>query len=159
VTALLWAIAILLVVAGVLGTVFPALPGPPLVFAGLVLAAWIDGFQKVGWLPLFVLALLTAASIAIDLVAGVLGAKRVGASRPAVIGASLGTLGGLFFGLPGLLVGPFLGALAGELAVKRDLGQAAKVGVAAWLGFLFGAFVKVGLVFAMVAVFVTAYVV
>ena len=158
-TTVLWAIAVLLVVAGIVGTVFPGLPGPPLVLAGLVLGAWIDDFQKVGWLPIFVLALLTALSLVVDIAASSLGAKRVGASRAAVVGASVGTLAGLFFGLPGLLIGPFAGALLGELSVKRDWGQAGKAGAAAWLGFVLGTLVKVGLVFAMVAVFVTAYLV
>lgn len=153
----LWIVAVLLVVAGAAGTVLPALPGAPLVFAGLFLAAWIDGFARVGWPTLLLLGLLTAASLLVDLVSTWFGAKKVGASRQAMVGAALGTLAGLFFGLPGLLIGPFLGAVAGELVARRDWKQAGKAGLGAWLGFLLGALAKLTLVFTMLAVFVTAY--
>lgn len=143
--------------AGAAGTVLPAVPGAPLVFAGLLLAAWIDGFQKVGWLPLTLIGVLAALSFVVDMVATALGAKRLGASKTAVVGAALGTLVGLFFGIPGLLLGPFLGAVAGELMVKRDWQQAGRVGVGAWLGFLLGSVAKLTLVFAMLGVFAVAY--
>lgn len=153
----LWIVAGLLVAAGAAGTVVPALPGAPLVFAGLLLAAWIDGFQRVGWPTLLVLGALTAVSLLVDLVSTWFGAKKVGASRAAMLGAALGTLAGLFFGLPGLLLGPFLGAVAGELYARRDWRQAGKAGLGAWLGFVLGALAKLTLVFTMLAVFVTAY--
>lgn len=154
---ILWFLAALLVAAGAAGTVLPAVPGAPLVFAGLLLAAWIDGFQKVGWLPLTLIGVLAALSFVVDMVATALGAKRLGASKTAVVGAALGTLVGLFFGIPGLLLGPFLGAVAGELMVKRDWQQAGRVGVGAWLGFLLGSVAKLTLVFAMLGVFAVAY--
>lgn len=153
----LWIVAAILVAAGAAGTVLPALPGAPLVFAGLFLAAWIDGFARIGWPTLLLLGLLTAAALLVDLVSTWFGAKKVGASRQAMVGAALGTLAGLFFGLPGLLIGPFLGAVAGELYARRDWRQAGKAGLGAWLGFLLGALAKLTLVFTMLAVFVTAY--
>ncbi len=155
---LLWVVVALLVAAGAAGTVLPAVPGTPLVFAGLLLAAWIDGFLKVGWFPLTILGLLTVLSLVVDMAATAFGAKRVGASKTAVVGAALGTLVGLFFGIPGLLVGPFVGAVAGELLVKKDWQQAGRVGVGAWLGFLFGTLTKLTLVFTMLGVFALAYV-
>ena len=130
----MWLLAALLVAIGVAGSVLPALPGVPLVFAGLVVAAWADDFQKVGWFVLSLLALLTVLSFLIDLAATALGAKRVGATRLAVIGAALGTVLGIFLGLPGLLLGPFAGAdhflknpgclllFQGRKAVKHFLG-------------------------------------
>jgi hypothetical protein len=157
-TALLWALAVVLVLVGIAGTVLPALPGAPLVFLGLLLAAWIDGFQRVGWLTLALLAALTLASMGVDLVATSLGAKRVGASRQAVIGAAIGTVAGLFFGLPGIVAGPFVGAAAGEYLARRDVIQAGKVGLGTWLGLALGAAAKLALAFAMLGLFLTAYI-
>jgi uncharacterized protein len=137
--------------------VLPALPGTILVFAGLLLAAWADGFMRVGAGSLVVIGVLGAASYLVDLVAVGLGAKRIGASRLAVAGATLGTIAGLFFGLPGLIVGPFVGAVLGELTAHRDLARAGRVGLAAWIGFIVGTAVKVGLAFAMVGVFAAAW--
>lgn len=154
----LWVLAGVLVLLGIAGTALPALPGAPLVFAGLLLGAWIDRFQKVGWLPLSVIAVLVLLAFAVDAAATALGAKRAGASTRALLGAGIGTLVGLLFGLPGLLLGPFVGAVAGELWARRDWQQAGRVGAATWVGLLCGTLAKLGLVFTMVAVFVTAYV-
>jgi uncharacterized protein YqgC (DUF456 family) len=155
--ALLWLAAIGLVAAGAVGTVLPAIPGAPLVLGGLVLAAWIDDFQKVGWITLGFLGLLTLLSIGIDLAATALGAQRVGASKRAVFGAAVGTFAGLFFGIPGLVIGPFAGAVAGEYWARRDWRHAHKVGLGTWLGLVLGAAAKLALVFAMVGVFLLAY--
>ena len=156
-TVLLWIIAGALVVAGIIGTVAPALPGPVLVFAGLLMAAWIDGFENVGWAPLTVLGVLTALSFVADIVATGAGAKKAGASKQAVIGAAIGTIVGIFFGIIGIFVGPFVGAAAGEFLAKRDLVRAGKVGYATLFGLVIGAAMKIALALAMVGVFVTAY--
>jgi len=156
-TAALWVLAALVVAAGIVGTVLPALPGVPLVFAGLLLAAWLDGFAKVGAVTIAVLAILTLGAVVVDYASSALGAARMGASRTALWGAAIGTLVGAFFALPGLLVGPFLGAAAGELLVRRELRQAGKVGLGAWIGFVFGTLAKLALAFAMVAIFALAY--
>jgi hypothetical protein len=146
-----------LVVTGVLGTVVPALPGAPLVLAGLFIAAWIDGFREVGWFTLTILSLITLVTLAIDVGASAVGAQRVRASRLALVGATLGTLVGFFFGVPGLLLGPFLGAAAGEYLARRDLRRAGKVGFAAWLGLIFAAAAKLAIVFTMLGIFAIAY--
>jgi len=156
-TSPLWIVAILLVLAGIAGSVLPALPGVPLVFAGLLLGAWIDHFQKVGWFTLVILGLLTLLSFAVDFLATSMGAKRVGASKWAVVGSALGTLAGLFFGIPGLILGPFLGAVAGELIARRGQRQAVRSGFGAWVGLLVGTAGKLALIFAMVGIFLTAY--
>jgi len=156
-TVLLWIIAGMLVVAGILGTVAPALPGPVLVFAGLLMAAWIDGFENVGWAPLTVLGVLTALSFVADIVATGAGAKKAGASKQAVIGAAIGTIVGVFFGIIGIFAGPFVGAAAGEFLAKRDLIRAGKVGYGTLFGLVLGAAMKIALALAMVGVFVTAY--
>lgn len=152
-------LAALMVVVGIAGTILPALPGVPLVFGGLLLAAWAGGFQRVGTFTLIVLGVLTVLALLIDFIAGMLGAQRVGASRHAVIGAAVGTVVGIFFGLPGLLLGPFVGALIGELLAGGTLRKAAGVGVGAWLGFVAGTVVKLGVCFAMLGLFAAAYLV
>lgn len=150
-------VAAILVVVGIAGTVLPALPGLPLVFAGMLLAAWADDFQKVGPLMIGTLAGLTLLSVAVDLLATAVGAKRVGASRLAVVGAVVGTFAGLFFGPIGLLAGPFVGALIGELIHNPELGKAAQVGFGTWLGLLVGVVLKLGLAFAMLGLFALAW--
>jgi uncharacterized protein YqgC (DUF456 family) len=158
VNLLLWVIAIVLIVTGVIGVVLPALPGTWLVFAGLVIAAWADGFTRVGPWTLAMLGLLATASYGIDFVAAALGARRFGASKRAVAGAALGTLLGLFLGLPGLIIGPFVGAVAGELTLTRDMAKVGRAGVAAWIGFALGTAAKVAVVFVMLGIFIAAYV-
>lgn len=153
----LWLLVILLVAVGLAGTVLPMLPGVPMIFIGFWLAAWIDGYQRVSAFTLVLLGLLVALSLAIDFAASALGARRVGASPRAVGGAALGTVVGLFFGIPGLLLGPFVGAVLGELAARRRLGQAARAGFATWLGLLFGTLAKLALACAMIGIFLFAY--
>ena len=152
----LWTLGVILVAVGLVGVVLPALPGTVLIFAGLLLAAWADGFTKVGVVTLGVIAVLGAASYAVDFVAAAFGAKRMGASPRAVVGAGLGTLLGLFFGLPGLIFGPLVGAIAGELSVHRDFKRAGQAGIAAWIGFAIGMAVKVALAMSMIALFLAA---
>ncbi|MGA7991317.1 MAG: DUF456 domain-containing protein [Thermoanaerobaculia bacterium] len=135
----------------------PALPGAPLVFLGLLVAAWIDGFARVGPVTLVVLGVLAALTIAVDVVSATLGTKKAGASKGALVGATIGTVVGLFFGLVGVVVGPFVGALSGEFLVKRDWQQAGRAGVATWIGLAVGTAAKIAIVFAMLGVFVLAY--
>jgi uncharacterized protein YqgC (DUF456 family) len=156
-SVLAWILAVLLVLAGIAGTVLPALPGAALVFAGLLLAAWIDGFATVGGGTLAWIGVLGALTYAVDFAATAFGAKRVGASRRAMLGAALGGIVGIFFGLPGLLLGPFVGAVLGEYSAHRDLHQAGRAGFGAWVGLLFGVAAKLALIFAMLGVFATAY--
>jgi uncharacterized protein YqgC (DUF456 family) len=148
-----------LILAGLAGTIVPALPGVPLVFAGMLLAAWADGFAHVGTFTLVLLGALCVFALLIDFLAGLAGAKKVGASKYALWGAMLGTVVGLAFGLPGLIFGPFLGAVGGELLVGSRIGKAAHVGIGTWLGLLFGTLAKIALCFTMLGVFAFAFVV
>jgi uncharacterized protein YqgC (DUF456 family) len=157
--ALWYVLAVVLIVAGFIGTIVPALPGVPLVFLGMLVAAWADGFQHVGVWTLVGLGVLTVLAVAVDFLAGLAGAKRVGASRTALIGAAIGTIVGIFFGIPGLLLGPFLGALIGELIAGGTLRRATGVGVGAWIGFLVGTVLKLGVCFAMLGLFALAFIV
>jgi uncharacterized protein YqgC (DUF456 family) len=152
-----WALAVLLVVAGFVGIILPALPGHILIFAGLLLAAWADGFSRVGVFTIVLLGILTLATFFVDIATMALGMKRLGTTKRSMAGAAIGSIAGLFFGLPGLMVGPFLGAVVGEFTAHRDLGRAGRAGVVAWIGFLIGTAVKIGLAFAMVAIFLTAW--
>jgi uncharacterized protein YqgC (DUF456 family) len=153
----LWLLAVVLIVTGVIGTILPALPGPILVFAGVLLAAWADDFARIGPGTLVALGLLTAAAHSVDLVAAAIGVRRSGASRRAVAGAALGATGGLFFGVPGLVVGPFVGALIGELTMRGDLRSASRAGVFAGLGFVIGTLAKLGIVCAIVGIAAAAF--
>lgn len=159
---LLYLFAALLIFAGLAGTLLPVLPGAPLVFAGLLLAAWVDGFMHIGGWTLAILAVLTIISLIVDFWATAHGAKRVGASKLAMLGATIGTIIGVFFALPGLILGPFLGAIAGELLHQRSLhpntlGHAGKVGAGTWLGLLLGTALKLALAFTMLGVFALAW--
>lgn len=154
---LIWVLAAILVLAGIAGTIFPALPGVALVFCGLLLAAWADDFQRVTWIPLAVLGALTFLSFVVDFLATVLGVRRVGATRLAIIGALTGTIVGIFFGLIGLVFGPFVGAIAGEMLSHGKMDQASRVGIATWIGLIFGTLAKIGLIFTMLGVFAVAY--
>lgn len=149
----LYVLAALLMLAGLAGAVLPALPGIPLLFGGIWLAAAVDGYRHLGWWWLLGIALLGALGMAIDFVAGTLGAKRVGASRQALWGAVLGTFAGMFFGVPGLLLGPFVGALLGELLAGQSVLRSTHVGVGTWLGLLFGTLAKLVVSFAMLGLF------
>jgi uncharacterized protein YqgC (DUF456 family) len=151
---LLWLLAALLIVVGFAGLVLPAVPGIPLIFAGLVLLAWSENFAHVGWITLTLLGLLALLSYGVDMLAASLGAKKFGASPRAVWGAALGALLGIFFGLPGIVLGPFAGAVIGEFSRQASAKSAMHAGIGATLGLLFGALLKIALAFTMVGVFV-----
>src|SRR5512139_2952041 len=149
--------AVLLVIVGLAGTVLPVLPGVAFVFAGLLLAAWADGFARVGAITITILGLLTALAVAADFAASALGAKKLGASPRGILGATIGAVVGIFFGLPGLVLGPFVGAVAGELSARRELLHAGRAGLGTWLGIVLGSVAKLTLAFLMLGVFATAW--
>ena len=150
----LWLLAIILVVAGMAGLLFPALPGAPILFAGLFIAAWAEGFEYVGTGTLIVMGIMALLMYVLDFLASAFGAKRFGASNRAIIGAALGAIVGIFFGIPGILQGPFIGAVLGELAAQSDLRTAGRAGIGATVGLALGAAAKLALAFTMVGIFV-----
>jgi uncharacterized protein YqgC (DUF456 family) len=156
ITLLIWLVASVCIVGGAIGTVLPALPGTPLIFCGILLVAWWGDFSVIGVVPVVLCGVLAVLSLVIDLLATAFGAKRLGASRLAVVGAMLGSLVGIFFLLPGLIIGPFVGAILGEFVAQRDLRQATKVGVGTWIGLLLGTAGKVALAAMMIGVFIGA---
>ena len=126
------AIAAILVVLGVLGTVLPVLPGALLVFGGLFLAAWAQDFTRVGLWGLALIGALLVLALAVDFFA-------------------------VFFGLPGILLGPFIGAVVGELIARGGFAQAAKVGIGTWLGLVVAAVAKLVIAFLMIGIFAAFY--
>ena len=153
---ILWIIALILIVIGIAGLVLPAVPGAPVLFAGLFIAAWADNFVYVGWPTLAVLGVLALLTYVADFAATAFGAKRFGASKRAIIGAMIGAVVGLFFGFIGVLIGPFVGAVIGELSWRRDLQAAARAGIGATIGLAIGVAAKLALAFSMVGTFVVA---
>lgn len=156
VTTAWWVLCVVLIVAGLAGTILPALPGPLLVLGGIVLGAWIDDFSRVGGWTIGIAAALAVLAWALDHLAGLMGAQRAGASRQALAGAAIGTVAGLFMGLVGVLFMPFVGAVAGEYIARREHGRAVQVGVGTWIGIMVGLLAKVVLSLVMVGVFVVA---
>ena len=136
-------LAFILLAAGILGTIIPILPGPPLSFVGLLVLQW-SGRGEFTFVFLLVWAVITAAVTIMDYLLPSFMAKRLGGSRAASIGSFLGLLAGIFFFPPlGFVIGPFLGALAGELIIQRaHSAQAFKVAFGAFFAFILGSGAK-----------------
>src|ERR1035438_5849301 len=154
---LFYGIGAALIVAGLAGAIVPTLPGIPLIFGGIWLIAGVDRYHHVGRWWLLGIAVVGAVGMTLDLLAGALGAKRVGASKQAVWGALAGTVIGILFGLPGLLLGPFFGAVLGELSAGNSVLRSTHVGMSAWFGLIFGTIIKLVSSLMMVALFGAAW--
>ncbi len=151
-----WVLSAALIIVGLVGTVMPALPGTVFVLAGIVLAAWIGDFQQITWWVVGICIALTVLAFGLDYAAGMMGARRVNASKDAIIGAAVGTVIGLAMGLVGVLFMPLVGAAVGEYIARKDQKNALKVGVATWLGTMLGLLAKVVLSFIMLGIFLVA---
>jgi uncharacterized protein YqgC (DUF456 family) len=145
----------ILIIIGLAGTIIPGLPGVGLVFGGILLYALYFGVDTVGLMTLILLGVVTAFTFIIDLLAGIYGAKRFGATKAGIIGSAVGgILGLMILSLPGLFLGVFLGAIAGEhFFAKKNLEEAMKAGYGSILGFLGGTIIKLILAIIMVLVF------
>jgi uncharacterized protein len=157
VTTLLLLAGVLLVGAGVVGLVLPAVPGIALVFLGAVAIAAADEFTRVGPWTLAVIALLAIAASVLDYLAGVLGAKKFGASRWGVAGAMLGLVLGLPLGLPGLVFGPAVGAVALELLRDPDARRAGRAGFGTLVGLLVGTAIKYAFAGVIIGILIVSY--
>lgn len=155
-TYLIWALGITAMAIGLTGAALPALPGTPLIFFGAWLIAWWGEYTIINGGTMLALAFLAAAGFVADIVASGLGAKQVGASNLALLGATIGSLVGIFFALPGMIIGPFVGACIGEYAHQRSLRKAASVGIGTWIGLLVGTALKVAIAVTMIATFAIA---
>ena len=155
-TQVLYIIAAVLIIVGLLGTVLPALPGLPLMFCGMLLGAWAGDFEEISVWTIVVLAILMLISIGVDLLATLLGAKKFGASKKALLGAAIGTFAVFFFSIPGLILGPFVGAIIGEMMDGKEWRAATKTGFGTWLGLAIGTALKLALAVCMLGIFVMA---
>ncbi len=152
-----WGATLVLMAVGLIGTVLPIFPGTTVILAAAILHRIMLGSGKgLGWWSLGLLAMLTLASYAIDFAGGWFGAKRFGATRWGTLGAVAGALVGLFFGLPGLLLGPVVGALLGEIIAGMKLIDAGRAGWGALLGNLVAMLSKLLIALAMVGWFLVA---
>ncbi|MCM8594603.1 DUF456 domain-containing protein [Accumulibacter sp.] len=154
---LLWILAWASMLLGLLGVFLPLLPGVPLLFGGMLLAAWIDGFTRVGAWTLVALGVMTAAAWLVEMLASVWGVKRVGASGLAMAGAGVGAIVGILGGVPGVILGPIVGAVCGEYIARRNERAAARAGIAAGIGFLVAIVAKLAIAVTMLAVFALAW--
>lgn len=146
--------AIPFVVGGFIGTLFPVLPGTILILCGFFVSALIVGFDVLT--PWFFVgqSVLVALSYVIDFMATALGVKMYGGSRAAAWGAVLGSLLIFVIGPVGIVVGPLLGAVAGELLMGEQIKQAIHSGFGSFLGFVGGTLAKMIISCIMVAWFV-----
>lgn len=155
-----WTGAVICIVAGIAGTVIPAIPGLPLIAAGAALIGWVNDFEIVGWSTIIVLTVLAVIGVVVDTVAQTAGAQKAGASAKGIWGSVLGTFAGVFAGgLIGILVFPLIGAFIGEYIAKRDMLHAGRVGVATWVGMVVGTAAKIALAFMMIGILTWAYMV
>lgn len=156
-TEILWFVALAAMLLGLLGVFLPLLPGIPLLFGGMLLAAWLDDFTRIGTATLIALGVLTLAAWLVETLASVWGVKRAGASGLAIVGAGVGAVLGIFAGLPGLILGPIVGAICGEYIARRDQRTAARAGLAAGIGFLVAIVAKLAIAVTMLAIFVLVW--
>lgn len=140
-------------VTGLSGLLLPIVPGAPLLFLGLLFGAWAENFSYIGVWTLLLLAIMAALTYVVEFAASILGVKKYGGSKRAMIGAALGGFAGLFLGIPGILVGPFVGAVIGELSLQRSLDEASRAGFGTVVGLALGVAGKLAVGIAMIGVF------
>ena len=158
-TVVLIIVGILLILVGLAGLILPALPGAPLIVAGALAIAAAHDFTRIGVFTLVLIGVLALLSMVADHAITLLGARRAGASAWGMFGAVLGLLVGLFFGLPGIIVGPAIGAVIFEYWRNPNFTQASRAGMGVFLGFLVGTLVKYAVAFAIIGIVVFAYLV
>lgn len=150
-------IAVILFIVGVLGTILPALPGATMIWLGMLVYGFFTDFQNLPWTFYVGQGLAVALIFLIDYLAGIWGVKRYGGSREAVWGSILGAFLGVFaLGPFGLIFGPFIGAVIGELYRKSSLNKALEVGIGTIIGFLGGSFIKLAIEAVMIVWFFLA---
>ncbi len=147
-------IAILLFIAGLVGTILPILPGSILIYGGMLLYGLMTGFAKLDLYFFLIQAVVLILTFLIDYWASVYGTKKFGGSKQASWGAIIGTIVGIFiFGPLGIIIGPFLGAVIGEFLRGGAIEQAVRVGVGTILGVLGGTVLKLIAELAMIIYF------
>ena len=155
---LLLLLGLVLIAVGIAGLVLPVLPGIALIYAGILAVAWADDFTRIGPAMLVFMLVVTVVAQVIDHVAGVFGARKAGASGWGVFGAAVGAVVGLFFGLPGVILGPAVGALTLEYLRNPDARRALKAGAGGLAGFVLGVLAKAVFAFLLIGLALLAYV-
>lgn len=149
----LWIISAILTFTGLAGLLLPLVPGAPLLFLGLLLGAWAEGFRYIGLWTLLALAGMAALTYVVEFAASILGVKKYGGSRRAMLGAAVGGIVGIFLGIPGILLGPFVGAVIGELSLQRSLDEASRAGFGTVVGLAIGVAGKLAIGITMIGTF------
>ncbi|MEA1886633.1 MAG: DUF456 domain-containing protein [Bacteroidota bacterium] len=134
---LFFALAIAFIIIGIIGCVVPVLPGPPLSFLGLLILHFTE-FAYFRINLLIILGLIAIIVAVFDYVVPIWGTKKFGGTKYGIRGATIGLLIGLFFGPPGIIIGPFIGAVIGELIYKDDFNYAIRAGFGSLIGFMAG---------------------
>jgi len=148
-------LTLIVMLFGLIGSVVPVLPGTPVVLIAAIGHRLYFGDASVSNVFLVVLILLTGLALLLDFLASVLGAKRFGATWRGMVGALVGGVIGLFFNLPGIILGPFLGAMILEMTGGKEFKVAAKAGAGAVIGLLLGVVGKFSICVMMIALFAT----
>jgi uncharacterized protein YqgC (DUF456 family) len=148
-------LALLVMLAGLIGSLLPVLPGTPLVLVAAIGHRLYFGQASVSNLVLGILVTLTLISVLFDFLAGMLGARRFGATWRGMTGAVVGGVIGLFFNLPGIILGPFLGAMLFEMLGDKEFKQAVRAGLGATVGLLLGIVGKFSISVVMIILFAT----
>ncbi|HEU6446811.1 MAG TPA: DUF456 domain-containing protein [Verrucomicrobiae bacterium] len=148
-------LALLVMLAGLAGSVLPAIPGIPIMLAAVIGHRLYFGTHSVSNTVMVILAVLTALSIAFDFLAGMFGANKFGATWRGALGAIIGGIVGLFFSLPGIILGPFVGATLFELLGDRELDKSLKAGIGATVGMFAGIVGKFAIGVIMILLFAT----
>ena len=150
---ILWIIGAILTVTGFSGLLLPIVPGAPLLLLGLLFGAWAEDFSYIGIWTLLLLAIMAALTYIVEFAASILGVKKYGGSKRAMVGAALGGFAGLFLGIPGILFGPFVGAVIGELSLQRSLDEASRAGFGTVVGLALGVAGKLAIGITMIGLF------
>lgn len=146
-------VGFLLIVIGIIGSVLPALPGPPLSWVGL-LCVYLSSWVEINYYIIIITALLTLIVSILDYVIPSKGTKYFGGSKFGVWGTNIGLLIGFFFPPFGFILGPFLGALVGELYYNStDQKRAFKAAIGSFIGFLGSIFIKLVLCFSFLILY------
>lgn len=157
VTVLLAILCSVLLIAGLAGIVLPILPGVPLAWLGFFVYAIGTGFDRISITTTVVFSILMVLTLVLDLVAPMLGASKYKASKLGILGSFVGLMAGVIaFGFWGIILGPFIGALLGELVARKQPEQAFKSALGTLLGFLAGSLIKIVVVLTMAGFFIAS---
>ena len=151
--------SVLIIIVGIAGCILPVIPGPPLTFAG-VLVAQLTKFADLSFNTLFFLGVLAVVVQVLDYIVPAWGAKKFGGSRAGVWGSVIGLIIGIFFlplgpfGIVGILGGPFCGALVGEIMAGKKSDKAFRAAFGTFIGFVTGTLMKLATSFIIAGFFV-----